>query len=562
MTQGEEKPLYGRAAWWRRWLYAAGIHVPAEKIWSVHLRPRFFALLGSAFLAAVVVLAGLAKYSESPRFCRSCHIMEPYYNAWATSKHKFVACVECHYPPGSPRTLLWKKFQALSQVAKYVTRTYSSKPFAEIEDSSCLRPGCHSTRLLQGKVISEKGIHFDHTPHLLGVRRGRRLRCVSCHSQIVVGKHVEVTWDTCYLCHFMGTKSGRELKPVAGCLGCHELPKKSFMIGNITYNHKAFVTQKGVSCQNCHLNVIQGSGEATQDRCYTCHNQPEKLAKFSDTAFIHENHVTKHNVACFHCHKEMKHGFTEANHQTPHESLPLDCSKCHLEMHQVQAAFYAGKAGGRKEAMPSPMYLANVDCVGCHLHSQTGRTHSEKTYKATEAGCIKCHGEKYRGIVADSKQLIAETLQELEENLALAQTALAIKEKESGKAPLKEARKNLAQAAEKMTLIKEAHAVHNIYLAAGLLRESDQEIARAGKKLDASLQDLSERPLISGGFCATLCHSKVGVKVPPVTVRHQGKSMPHLEHTQLLSCTACHDFGRHKSVKFKGDAVCRTCHAP
>jgi len=35
--------------------------------------------------------------------------------------------------------------QALSQVAKYVTRTYSSKPYAEISDESCLRKGCHET---------------------------------------------------------------------------------------------------------------------------------------------------------------------------------------------------------------------------------------------------------------------------------------------------------------------------------------------------------------------------------------------------------------------------------
>ena len=54
----------------------------------------------------------------------------------------------------SIRTNLFEKFQALSQVVKFVTRTYSSKPYAEVEDSSCLRSGCHSTRLLQGPLVT------------------------------------------------------------------------------------------------------------------------------------------------------------------------------------------------------------------------------------------------------------------------------------------------------------------------------------------------------------------------------------------------------------------------
>ncbi|MDO8525749.1 MAG: NapC/NirT family cytochrome c [Candidatus Omnitrophota bacterium] len=102
---------------------------------------------------ALFFLAGLIfffKFSTSPQFCRSCHIMKPYYDSWKASKHNKVACVDCHYPPVGHRTLLWKKFQAMSQVIKYVTRTYSSRPFAEIDDAACLREGCHSNRLMEG----------------------------------------------------------------------------------------------------------------------------------------------------------------------------------------------------------------------------------------------------------------------------------------------------------------------------------------------------------------------------------------------------------------------------
>ncbi len=115
------------------------------------------------FVVGFAVLVGLYKVSSSPLLCSSCHIMMPYVEAWRTSKHNMVSCVECHYPPGF-RDSLWVKYQALAQVAKWATQTYSSKPFAEIEDASCLRSGCHERRLLEGKVVFKRGIIFDHRP--------------------------------------------------------------------------------------------------------------------------------------------------------------------------------------------------------------------------------------------------------------------------------------------------------------------------------------------------------------------------------------------------------------
>src|SRR3989338_9330970 len=161
--------------WWWKILRALGIEIVpgTNRRFAVRLRKRLGYLLGGWILFIFVSFFGLAKYSESPAFCNSCHIMEPYYNAWRSSKHNRVACVVCHYPPGSPKTILWKKFQAVSQVVKYVTRTYSSKPFAEVEDSACLQ--CHSKRLLEGKLTTKRGVHFDHKMHLTTTRRERKL---------------------------------------------------------------------------------------------------------------------------------------------------------------------------------------------------------------------------------------------------------------------------------------------------------------------------------------------------------------------------------------------------
>ena len=258
-----------------------------------------------ALLVGGVALTGLWEFSSSPMFCNSCHIMKPYVSAWQTSKHNQVACVQCHYPPGF-RDTIWVKYQALTQVVKWATQTYSSKPFAEVENGSCLRSGCHSEQALQEKVTYKHGIAFQHTPHLTQGRRGLQLRCTSCHTQTVVQRHIDIADTTCFLCHFKGTKAARELTPFAGCTGCHQPPKGDIRIGSLRFNHEE-VQQRGVACQKCHLTVVQGDGVAPRERCFTCHNQPEKIGKYADTAVVHDVHVTTHNIECTRCHTEITH---------------------------------------------------------------------------------------------------------------------------------------------------------------------------------------------------------------------------------------------------------------
>jgi nitrate/TMAO reductase-like tetraheme cytochrome c subunit len=263
--------------------------------------------LAALFVVGSAALAGLWQVSASPQFCNACHIMEPYVRAWKASSHSTVVCVQCHYPPGF-RDTLWVKYQAISQVAKWATRTYSSKPFAEVEDASCLRSGCHSRFQLEGKgtVTSPRGIRFDHQAHLDPTKSGRQLRCTSCHSQIVVDRHFEVNQTACFLCHFKAARRGRDLTPIGGCTGCHQVPKGDIMVGSIRFNHED-VVRRGVGCQKCHLNVVEGEGEAPRERCLTCHNQREKLQRYAEVALIHDVHVTRHPIECTRCHTEVQH---------------------------------------------------------------------------------------------------------------------------------------------------------------------------------------------------------------------------------------------------------------
>ena len=358
-------------------------------------------IFGVFFLLAF----GFYEYSNTSQFCNSCHIMKPYYDAWATSMHKDVACTECHISPEAGAK--WDaKIQGMLQVFKYVTRTYSSKPYAEIEDSSCLRSGCHGKRLVEQFSTEEFKNHvvFDHRPHLTAVRRGRQLRCTSCHAQIVVGTHMEVTTTTCYLCHFR--KNGEELtKDLSACRLCHQkLPDqtiehkvydpadKARVISTVSFNHTDFIANRDVDCRSCHTNAVQGEGEAKKDRCFDCHNVPEHLARFDDVAFIHDNHITVHNVTCERCHEAISHKVV-----TQTMEMEQACNRCHSSMHNGQRSMYLGIGGlSIKESMPSLKYTRMVDCSGCHygeVDPATGSRWAGYSREISRNGCNNCHGD-------------------------------------------------------------------------------------------------------------------------------------------------------------------------
>ena len=324
-------------------------------------------------------------FTSSPRFCLTCHFMQPYYDSWTKSKHKDVTCTDCHFEPGL-KSLMKGKFLGLAQVVKYVTGTQGSRPAAEIADESCLRSGCHDTRLLQAKTLREswllldddvrdwagfcsrfseqngsdspsfvkrmaeflpadtlaaiqegakapgpreeaktrivadinlvlkrqgiynedhfadvsvpdevegfvtavpgslgrrqterlnrllleatfpqavrnsqlfKGAPFDHIKHMKSERRGKKLRCVSCHSQMVQGQHMVVTETTCFLCHFKEQPFNEDQ---GKCATCHETPTKTVVRNGMEFSHRT-VKEREITCDKCHLSISRGAGQ-------------------------------------------------------------------------------------------------------------------------------------------------------------------------------------------------------------------------------------------------------------------------------------------------------------
>ena len=118
------------------------------------------------------------------------------------------------------------------------------------------------------------------------------------------------------------------------------------------------------------------------------------------------------------------------------------------------------------EEMPSPMYLAGVDCVGCHFESVGGAESVEfsgTTQKASDEACVKCHGPEFRGIAEETRSALRTSLAGLEEKLAEARSVQAgaeLSKKETAKLDAM-----LRKAERWLRFVRASRGEHNIFLA-------------------------------------------------------------------------------------------------
>jgi len=466
--------------------------------------------------------------------------MEPYYQSWLNSSHNMVPCIKCHYAPGIKAEAMGK-VQAANQVVKYVTRTFKEKPWAEIEDAACTREGCHIEQRLG--VVSFQGVRFDHTQHLGELKRGKDLRCTSCHSQIVQGEHLTVTPTTCNLCHFKDRPVGQ---PLGGCLGCHPSPPNLEYEG-VPIDHERIVREM-VSCSKCHSDVAVGDGAAEEQRCWTCHNLPERMDAFDDPTHLHEVHIAEHNVECQQCHTEIQHKVVALE-----ETLQLDCSGCHRGAHESQRALVSGSGGHGVEDIPSRMFLARVTCESCHALPGEIPGH-EGVSLAGEATCLSCHGVEFAGILPGWEEEMGIRVKSVSRVLAQIRRAL-------GPSPRDPADSILVLAEENLELVRVGKGAHNIPYADRLLRaavELAREAAEAGGA-DPRLASVNLGRPMEVGSC-TSCH--YGVDGGSV-VTWQGRQFPHRRHTVNagLDCQLCHTpVAEHGGLTLASTETCDNCH--
>lgn len=480
----------------------------------------------------LVATYGAMEVSSTPAFCGSCHIMEPYYDSWVGSSHEEIACVDCHIPPGITAELR-KKYEALSMIARYFTGTYGTKPWAEVEDSSCLE--CHERRLLSGREVFGD-VHFDHRPHLTELRRGKRLQCTSCHSQIVQGSHITVTATSCVLCHFKGQESG---SGTAECTLCHQVPDGMVEAVGMELDHGQ-VARLGMACEACHAPPARGEGGVPRERCLTCHNQPALLEE-EDGDALHAIHVTDHKVECTYCHLEIEH--VGPRHS---EASQGECSACHGGRHEAQRNLYAGLGGSRVEPMPDVMYRAGVRCEGCHLEAA-----GEGSATAGEVSCMSCHGPSYRSLYQGWRETLDTRSAALRRQLEGTEQRLGSRPAEA----LESARANLA-------LVEDGIGIHNVQFSLALLSAAQRQLNEARR--ESGLPEIAP-PWPQAPYASPCLDCHAGAEA--LSSRAFGRSFPHAPHVTeaALDCESCHSTHEEReasgapAMKLAASA-CADCH--
>ncbi len=247
----------------------------------------------------IVVVGGFYLYEtrvafQNPKNCTACHFVVPYYEKWATSTHKNVPCLKCHE---------YSTERALAAQFLFLAGSYNPRPLTNVPDKNCLQSGCHDKRLVTSKVtFTKRGISFDHKPHFTEMKRGIKLHCRSCHSDIVQGEHLKVSMNVCYLCHFKGVPHDQAQ---TGCPSCHAAPANPIVYKGKSFSHAAALNA-GYKCNKCHIEITKGDGVTPRDKCYFCH--VDRTEKYSDVNLIHEKHVTQKQIDCLYCHSKIEHG--------------------------------------------------------------------------------------------------------------------------------------------------------------------------------------------------------------------------------------------------------------
>jgi len=437
------------------------------KYFALISRLRFYEILLLACIAIVLGAWGVKEITESALFCgSSCHIMRPYYEDWKTSAHNSVPCVDCHLEPSDEQQFV-PQFKAVTQVASYLTRTYGEHRRAEVNDASCLEGGCHSKRLLDGRVIFASNIRFDHTPHLQQLKRGKILRCTTCHSRVAMGEHVTVVEDACFICHF---KNSENKVAISDCLLCHTTGEPDSATQPGSFDHRP-LRERGVPCVSCHQTVTRGNGQLKPESCRGCHDRPMDESLDEPVELIHRVHVTDHKVECTLCHDPIEHSIPDET-----SAEPLFCGSCHENKHQGMLDMFRGTGAKGVASLPSPMRKAHVGCNGCHIVPDPaggmGAAFTGMNMIAVQAACQSCHPKGYADKIKQWKQEISAALVVAEKALQSTENRLSVESYGDTKT-----RRTMENARHNILFIRNSAPIHNPEYAILVLEKAVRDLS-------------------------------------------------------------------------------------
>ena len=503
-----------------------------NKIGLTNWRRRILALLIAMPLFGVTSV----EVTSQSWFCNSCHIMNPYYDSWKHGAHKDVECVKCHISPGL-ENFLEAKFNGLGQVVDDVLHRTSMKPSASVSELACLRSGCHDLGKVTATTKTTGKFLFRHDKHLNLEYAGIKMACTVCHSHVKGDEHFEVNTNVCVTCHLMQTdpsslqkdKEGnlpttirllvREPRPAAelgtgagaaaheagaaptaatlaaaatpeshgklppeGCTTCHNPPAGTIERGGLRITHAEYLAY-GARCESCHRGTTEVPVPVESGQCFQCHNFGiEKATSVEEMHKIHNE--GRHKIECFSCHGTVHHGPTVQAGRLEQ----FDCRKCHTDQHGVQRQTYLNRADPQPNPdgtqSVSPMFLAHVDCTGCHIKKRpvSSKADSGATVAvAIPEACDACHKPGFGKEVVPLWQKTTHSMyDQISADLKLAEQEVTSAE---GKALLDEVRK-----CQQMVRVDGSWGVHNPRYTQQVLEQARNKLAeaRAGAKAGGS----------------------------------------------------------------------------
>jgi len=280
----------------------------------------------AAVLLCLMVGGGIVAYKfydftqNNPKFCVSCHLMQPAYDAWAESVHKDINCHDCHHLTIPEQNQLLVTF-----VLDRPTSVPDRHGKVIVPSEYCIK--CHweqDERYPDTPQINDSTLHAKHFFK-------EKIACAKCHGYIVHQFTPEES--LCLTCHNGKKVVGAGMGKLA-CLNCHTDRTKDLRPDP----EKCLFCHGG---KNIREELIGGN---TLD---VTHYQPDE-ATIKKATKIRRPDNAPMQFDCVVCHK-------------PHEAARPDWSNC-LDCHKNIVKYWQASDphsgdGDGMQTMPSAPYM-------------------------------------------------------------------------------------------------------------------------------------------------------------------------------------------------------------
>ncbi|MGE5893506.1 MAG: cytochrome c3 family protein [bacterium] len=292
-------------------------------------------------LLLIMVGAGIVSFKfydftqNNPKFCVSCHLMKPAFDAWVESEHKDINCHDCHHLsiPEANKLLI-----------TFVIHRPTSVPARHgkiiVPWHYCIK--CHwekDERFPNAELINNSRMHAKH--YFM-----QQIECARCHGYITHKFNVEERF--CLQCHKNKEVHGAGMEGLA-CLNCHT-------------DRSADLKPGRKKCLFCHGDESVRRELISDGTLDVKHHQP-KPETIKKAVKITVPKDAPMQFYCYECHK-------------PHAKVRPDygtCISCHPQIINV---------GQHK----THIEVVGMKCVQCH------KPHSWRvTPKVARESCTSCH---------------------------------------------------------------------------------------------------------------------------------------------------------------------------